>query len=48
MVIRKVSEHIGSIKDDQDKLVISDRDKANVLNTFFSTVFTDEKEGYNR
>lgn len=40
------SEHFAHIKDNDGRMVTDDTEKATVLNTFLSSVFTQEKEGY--
>lgn len=44
---KKIStEHEGPMKDDNGKLVTNDRERAGVLNIFFSPVYTNGKERF--
>lgn len=48
MLIVRRSKHIGYIEDNKGKLVKRDREKATVLNAFFSSVYMNEKKGYTK
>ncbi|CAJ0940923.1 unnamed protein product [Ranitomeya imitator] len=38
------TENVGPLKNSEERMVVDDEEKANILNTFFSTVFTVENE----
>ncbi|CAJ0934920.1 unnamed protein product [Ranitomeya imitator] len=38
------TENVGPLKNSEERMVVDDEEKANILNTFFSTVFTMENE----
>ncbi|CAJ0966536.1 unnamed protein product, partial [Ranitomeya imitator] len=38
------TENVGPLKNSEERMVVDDEEKANILNTFFSTVFTLENE----
>ncbi|CAJ0964212.1 unnamed protein product [Ranitomeya imitator] len=38
------TENVGPLKNSEERMVVDDKEKANILNTFFSTVFTVENE----
>ncbi|CAJ0931487.1 unnamed protein product [Ranitomeya imitator] len=38
------TENVGPLKNSEERMVVDDEEKANILNTFFSTVFTGENE----
>ncbi|CAJ0941091.1 unnamed protein product, partial [Ranitomeya imitator] len=38
------TDNVGPLKNSEERMVVDDEEKANILNTFFSTVFTVENE----